>query len=145
MVVWVVLNWWAGIPKWCMTRRGMMLNADPGSTWMHLLQMIQYTLWSTRADHVFPWPAYHLMWRWCRGHFRRHGGNPLHLLPVVQPEFGPWRPQHQLGLPLELLLLTLIVSGARKGWSWLEYWLIEPGRQSGRVLWILPHCPLGEP
>ena len=36
MVVWVALSQWMGISKYCMTLRGIILNADPRSTWMWL-------------------------------------------------------------------------------------------------------------
>ena len=64
---------------------------------------------------------------------------------MVQPESGPWRPQHQLKFLSELLLLSLIVSGAHKGWSWPRCWLVELRHQSDKVLKILPLCLSEEP
>ena len=33
----IALSWWVGIPKCYMTLRGIMLNADPETTWMWLI------------------------------------------------------------------------------------------------------------
>ena len=144
MIVWVAHNRWVGIFKCCMTRQGMMLNADPGSTWMRLTSDDLIYPVKYRGLSCFPLTCMSsgvkVIQGACWEAWRQFSSSS----PVVQPESGPWRPQHQLKLLSELLLLTLIVLGAHKGWSWPRCWPVELRHQSGKVLKIFPLCPLGE-
>jgi len=141
MVVWVALNQWVGILKCCMTRRGMMLNADPESTWMRLTSndLIYNVKYKGLSYFFLTYMSSEV--KVMKGACCERGGSLLHLPSGVQSEFGPWKLQHWLKLLSELPLLTWAVSRAHKGWSWLGYWSVEPKYQSGKVLKILPLYP----
>src|SRR3954465_1755470 len=60
MLVSVALSLWAGIDRCSMTRLGMMLSAEPGSTWMRVISVEPIYPVKYKGRACLPWM--HVFW-----------------------------------------------------------------------------------